>query len=78
MSERWKNAPENSNWGHFGPDDQRGRMNLVDEKKVLQGVAEVKTGKSFSLSLPLDFPGGNALNPARFPPRLVSTRRGGP
>ena len=47
MSERWKNAPENSNWGHFGPDDQRGRMNLVDEKKVLQGVAEVKTARAF-------------------------------
>jgi hypothetical protein len=53
-------------------------MNLVDERKVLQGVAEVKTGKNFSLSLPLDFPGGSALNPSRFPPRLISARRGGP
>jgi kynurenine formamidase len=78
MSERWKRAPENSNWGSFGPNDQRGRMNLVDERKVLQGVAEVKTGKNFSLSLPLDFPGGSALNPSRFPPRLISARRGGP
>ena len=78
MTQRWKQAPANSNWGQFGADDQRGRMNLVGPAQVLSGVAEVKTGQTFSLSLPLDFPGGNALNPARFPPRLVSTRRGGP
>ena len=78
MTQRWKQAPANSNWGQFGADDQRGRMNLVGPAQVLSGIAEVKTGQTFSLSLPLDFPGGNALNPARFPPRLVSTRRGGP
>jgi hypothetical protein len=78
MTQRWTQAPDQSNWGDFGADDQRGRMNWVNEAKVLQGVAEVKVGKSFSLSLPLDFPGGNALNPSRFPPRLMSTRRGGP
>lgn len=78
MSQRWRHAPPNSNWGDFGDDDQRGRMNWVDAHKVLQGVAEVKTGQTFSLSLPLDFPGGRALNPSRFPPQLLSTRRGGP
>ena len=68
MTQRWKQAPANSNWGQFGADDQRGRMNLVGPAQVLSGIAEVKTGQTFSLSLPLDFPGGNALNPARFPP----------
>lgn len=55
MAQRWKNRPPGSNWGEFGPDDQRGRMNTVTKEKVLQGVAEVKEGISFCLSLPLDY-----------------------
>src|SRR6266571_3551236 len=75
MNKRWKNRPQGSNWGEFGPHDQRGRMNLVTREKVLQGVAEVKEGASFCLSLPLDYPGGSALNPRRSPPRLAATLR---
>jgi hypothetical protein len=52
-------------------------MNYVTREKVLQGAAEVKEGLSFCLSLPLDYPGGNALNPRRNPPRLAPTIRGG-
>jgi hypothetical protein len=74
---RWKNRPPGSNWGDFGPDDQRGRMNLVTREKVLQGIAEVQEGITFSLSLPLDYPGGSVLNPRRNPPRLAATLRNG-
>jgi len=74
---RWKNKPPGSNWGEFGPDDQRGRMNLVTREKVLQGIAEVKEGRTFCLSLPLDYPGGQVLNPRRAPPRLAATSREG-
>jgi hypothetical protein len=74
---RWKNKPPGSNWGEFGPDDQRGRMNYVTREKVLQGIAEVKEGIAFCLSLPLDYPGGNVLNPRRVPPRLAATSREG-
>jgi kynurenine formamidase len=52
-------------------------MNYVTREKVLQGVAEVKEGLSFCLSLPLDYPGGNVLNPRRNPPRLAATLRAG-
>ena len=72
---RWKQRPAGSNWGDFGPDDQRGRMNWVTREKVLQGVAEVKEGIAFPLSLPLDYPGGTVLNPRRNPPRLAATVR---
>jgi hypothetical protein len=75
MAQRWKQRPADSNWGEFGPDDQRGRMNYVTREKVLQGVAEVKEGRTFCLSLPLDYPGGNVLNPRRNPPRLAPTLR---
>jgi Putative cyclase. len=72
---RWRNRPEGSNWGEFGPDDERGRLNLLTPEKVLQGVAEVKVGRSFCLSLPLDYPGGNVLNPLRHPPRRFAAVR---
>lgn len=74
---RWKRRPEGSNWGDFGADDQLGRLNLLTPEKVRQGVAEVREGRSFCLSLPLDYPGGNLLNPRRFPPRLRPTTRNG-
>jgi kynurenine formamidase len=77
MTTRWKKRPEGSTWGDFGPDDQLGRLNLLTPKKVKQGVAEVKEGLSFCLSLPLDFPGGNVLNPRRHPPVLRPTLRNG-
>ncbi|MGH8768887.1 MAG: cyclase family protein [Burkholderiales bacterium] len=77
MTTRWKKRPEGSTWGDFGPDDQLGRLNLLTPKKVKQGVAEVKEGLSFCLSLPLDYPGGNVLNPRRHPPVLRPTLRNG-
>lgn len=77
MAQRWKQRPPGSNWGEFGADDQRGRMNWVTKEKVLQGIREVKEGLTFVLSLPLDYPGGNVLNPRRHPPRLAATMRNG-
>jgi hypothetical protein len=74
---RWKRRPPGSTWGDFGADDQLGRLNLITPKKVLEGIAEVKEGRSFCLSLPLDYPGGNKLNPRRHPPELRPTVRGG-
>ncbi len=74
---RWKQRPPGSTWGDFGPDDQRGRMNLLTREKVLQGIAEVKLGETICLSLPLDYPGKSLLNPNRHPPVLRPTLRNG-
>jgi kynurenine formamidase len=52
-------------------------MNTVTREKVLQGIAEVKEGRTFILSLPLDYPGGQVLNPRRAPPRIAATQRDG-
>ena len=76
MTQRWKNRPEGANWGEFGADDQRGRLNLITREKVLQGLAEAREGLTFCLSLPLDHPGGSDLNPRRKPPILRPTIRG--
>ncbi len=75
MQNRWKQRPDGSNWGDFGPDDQLGRLNLITREKVLQGLAEATEGIPFCLSLPLDYPGGNGLNPRRKPPVLRPTLR---
>ncbi len=74
---RWQRRPDGSTWGDWGPDDERGRLNLLTPEAVLRGVAEVKTGKTFCLSLPLDYPGGNVVNPRRNPPELRPTLRNG-
>ena len=74
---RWQNRPAGSTWGDFGPDDQLGRVNLIAREQILKGAAEIIDGTSFCLSLPLDLPGGNLLNPRRHPPQLQPTYRDG-
>ena len=73
----WTHRPDGSTWGEYGSDDQLGRANLLTPEKVKEGVAEVKEGLAFCLSLPLDFPGSNAVNPRRYPPILRPTLRAG-
>ncbi|MBI0326449.1 cyclase family protein [Burkholderia plantarii] len=75
VSTRFKKRPEGSNWGDFGADDQLGRLNLLTPRKVREGAAEVREGKSFCLSLPLDLPGGSKWNPRRRPPTLLPVLR---
>jgi len=74
---RWKRRPPGSTWGDWGRDDQIGRLNLLTPDKVLKAVAEVKEGRTFCLSLPLDYPGGTVVNPRRHPPRLIANKRNG-
>jgi kynurenine formamidase len=66
--QRWRNRPPGSNWGAFGEEDQHGRLNLVTAERRRSAAAEVRDGIAFCLSLPLDRPGGNALDPSRRPP----------
>ena len=71
MAKRWVQRPDGSTWGDWGDDDELGRINLLTPEKVLEGVREVEAGISFCLSLPLDYPGGTALNQRRYPPVLA-------
>ena len=43
-----------SNWGRWGPDDQRGTLNLIDSEAVLRGRNAIRTGRPFSLAIPFD------------------------
>jgi kynurenine formamidase len=42
-----------TNWGRFGPDDERGMLNLLTPEVVLQAARVPKTGKVYSLALPI-------------------------
>jgi kynurenine formamidase len=73
VSKRWQQRPAGSTWGDWGDDDELGRINLVTSEKVLAGIREVENGITFCLSLPLDYPGGTALNQRRHPPVVAPT-----
>jgi kynurenine formamidase len=77
VQSRWKRRPEGANWGEFGADDQLGRLNLIDQDRILAGAAEIKEGRNFCLSLPLDYPGESVLASYRSPPQLRPTLRNG-
>ena len=68
---RWRQRPEGSNWGDFGPDDRLGKMNLVTPERRRAGIAEAREGIAFCLSLPLNYPGDTIMGGPRRPPRLV-------
>jgi kynurenine formamidase len=69
MNKRWKRRPDDSNWGDFGADDQTGRLHLITPERRLAAAREIRDGLSFTLSLPLDVPGGNGLFDGRTEPR---------
>ena len=77
MTRRWTQRPDGSNWGDFGDDDQLGRLNYLTEENTLKAAQEIRIGKRFCLSLPLDVPATNATNPRRHPPALQPVIRDG-
>ncbi len=70
MAKRWVKKPEGSTWGDWGEDDQLGRMNLVTPERRLRAAEHIQEGLCFCLSMPLDLPGGNTVNPKRFEPKF--------
>ncbi|MCK2219548.1 cyclase family protein [Actinomadura sp. ATCC 31491] len=44
---------EPNNWGRFGPDDQRGTLNLLTPSVVLDALRAATTGEVLSLALPI-------------------------
>lgn len=44
---------EPNNWGRFGPDDQRGTLNLLTPSLVLEALGSATTGEVLSLAMPI-------------------------
>lgn len=47
-------AAELRQWGRWGPDDQLGTLNLIDDAAVRRGAASVVSGERFSLAMRFD------------------------
>jgi kynurenine formamidase len=45
------------NWGRWGKDDQKGTLNLITSDEIKAAAQLVKTGKVYSLSMPLEAEG---------------------
>lgn len=58
------------NWGRWGPDDERGTLNLVTDDNVRRGLAAARSGAVVPLGAPLD-PGA----PPYYPQALGSAAR---
>lgn len=43
-----------SNWGRWGPEDQRGTLNFITAEKIVEAAGLVRAGRAISLQLPLD------------------------
>ncbi len=56
--------------GRLGRRRPVGSCEFANTGKVKAAVSEVQDGRSFCLSLPLDLPGGNSVNPKRHPPKF--------
>ena len=62
------------NWGRWGDDDEIGTLNLISDDAVKQAAKEIKSGKRFSLALPLDANGPQiGYTPGRVNPELEMT-----
>lgn len=52
-------APPGSAWHVFGPDDELGTINLLDNRSVLAAAGEIRTGDVFALNWRVDLPSPN-------------------
>ena len=67
-----------SNWGRWGADDERGTLNLISPERVLAAMQVCKTGKVYSLSLPIQNKGVPLLEHRPAPSRYSLTSASDP
>jgi len=65
-----------SNWGRWGPDDERGTLNHVGQAEIVAAAGLVRSGKVISLALPFDDQGPQTGHLRRFNPIHVMLRDG--
>lgn len=65
-----------SNWGRWGPDDELGTLNHIGPDEVAAAAGLVRTGRVFSLSIPVDENGPQTGGFGRFNPIHLMIRDG--
>ena len=69
-------AKKVNNWGRWGPEDERGTLNLITDEVVRRAVASIRTGRRFFLAIPLGEDGpmmGNVPGRPGNPVRTMTT-----
>ncbi len=67
-------APEFSNWGRWGENDERGALNLITPEVVTAALASSKTGKVYNLAVPIQRRGSAPIFAFRNPPQRLSAQ----
>lgn len=67
---------EVSNWGRWGPDDEKGTVNFITPEKRLRAAAAIRSGKTFSLSLPFHGYGPQPPEDRRLNPQHIMLESG--
>jgi len=62
------------NWGRWGEEDERGAANFITPERIVAAAGLIRTGKTFSLAIPLDSNG--PVFPPRLPPHHTMTITG--
>jgi kynurenine formamidase len=65
-----------SNWGRWGPDDQLGTLNHIQGSDIVAAARLVRSGRVFSLAIPLDEHGPQTGGFGRFNPIHLMLRDG--
>ena len=69
------------NWGRWGEDDERGTLNFITPDRVAAAAQLVRTGKTFSLGIPVDSNGpgiaGGRPNPMHMVTEIAQVIGGG-
>lgn len=66
-------TPKTGNWGRWGPDDERGALNLLTPEVVLAATKVCTTGKVYNLGLPVARHGTPVFDYRGAPQRLTLT-----
>tara|TARA_Y100000310_G_scaffold271183_1_gene285567 strand:- start:2404 stop:3420 length:1017 start_codon:yes stop_codon:yes gene_type:complete len=78
----WPNSAETDpvehngphNWGRWGADDQRGAANLITPESIVAAAKLIRSGRTFSLAIPIDNAG--PVYPGRLSPHHIMVATG--
>ncbi len=71
MSDVGAQGTAQTNWGRWGPDDERGALNLLSPEIVAKAAASVRTGRTYSLGIPIQADGVPLMDYRGKPMRLT-------
>lgn len=72
ITEYLKDAPQN--WGKWGPDDEVGSLNYLTADHVQHSAASIRSGKTFTLGVPIGHPDGDPIWPGRRVAQRINLR----